>query len=69
MYSGKMEYWKQAVYKSDLNAQNRSNTSVNIHYCNFIFGQLQQLFKKKKKLIQNVENKQKKSKETVFRQT
>lgn len=49
MYSEKMEHWKQAVYKSDLNAQNRSNTSVNIHYCNFIFGQLQQLFKKKKK--------------------
>lgn len=30
------------------------------HYCNFIFGQLQQLLKKKKLLIQkNVENKKK----------
>lgn len=60
MYSGKMEHWKQAVYKSDLNAQNRSNTSVNIHYCNFIFGQLQQLFKKKKKLIQKCRKQTKK---------
>lgn len=41
-----MKHLKQTAYKSDLNAQHRSNTSVNNHYYNFIFGKLQQLFKK-----------------------
>lgn len=69
-----MKHLKQTVYKSDLNAQHRSNTSVNNHYCNFIFGQLQQLLKnqtkpKQKLLIQKRRKQKEKSKETVFRQT
>lgn len=40
------------------------------HYCNFIFGQLQQLLKKKKTVNTKKCRKQKeKSHETVFRQT
>lgn len=48
MYSAKMKHLKQTVYKSDLNAQQRSKQVLTNHYCNFIFGQLQQLLRKKK---------------------